>query len=316
MEEHQLNITACAKDLIKYYYKELSKEVETIIDTKDVFEKFYSNVIAMTVFGIERNCNYDRRSKVYEIAQEIQNNLTSTSGSLKILLKNIFPWICFKIFQPSIYEFLNDHVIFEIKQRKRKKVEKKDFLQFFVDAENDWSNEAISAQVMNFLTAGFSTTSALFQASCFILARNEKLRNKIKNIDFLEKFLYEVLRRYTPLSMTSRICSENCIIRTKSAEIFKFFKGDLIEFPIRLINNDFKYFNDPQALNPQRIEKLNLSFGLNPRRCIGEKFAILTVKTLLNELTNNFEILFCDQTPYELNFCDKIFDKNVFVKLN
>lgn len=314
-EQHQINITSCADDLIKYYYRELSEAKEAIIDTKEVFEKFYSNVIAMSVLGVGRNCNYDRKSKVHEIAEEIQSDLTSTSGSLKILAMNIFPWIKLKIFKSSIYDFLFDHVIFEVKKRKRRKIIREDFLQIFVKSEREWNDEVIAAQVMSFLTAGLSTTSALFQACCFVIARNEKIRNEIKNSEFMDKFIYEVLRRWSPVSITSRVCSENCTIRTKSDEIFKFFKGDLIEFPLRLINNDYSNFNDPQAVNPKRKENLNLSFGLKPRACIGEKFAILIVKTLLNELFNNFELSSCDKTPYELNFCDNIFSENVFLKL-
>jgi cytochrome P450 family 9 len=315
-EQHHVNIASCADDLIKYYYRELHETEEAIIDTKDVFEKFYSNVIAMSVLGVGRNCNYDRKSKVYEIAKDIENNLTSTSGSLKILVMNIFPWIKFRIFQDSIYEFLKDHVILEVKKRKRRKIDRKDFLQIFVNSEREWSDEIIAGQVMSFLTAGFSTTSALFQSCCYVLARNEKIKNQIKNSEFMDKFLYEVLRKWSPISTTSRVCSENFTLKTKSEEVFKFFKGDLIEFPLRLINNDHKNFNDPPAVNLQRSENLNLSFGLNPRACIGEKFAILIVKTLLTELMNNFEILPCDKTPYELNFCDKnSFSEKVFVKL-
>lgn len=169
---------------------------------------------------------------------------------------------------------------------------------------------------MSFLTAGFSTSSALFQACCYVLSRNEKIRKEIENSEYMEKFIYEVLRKWSPVSMTSRICSENVTLKTKSGEIFKIFKGDLIEFPLRLINNDHKNFNDPQLLNPQRMENLNLAFGLNPRACIGEKFAILMVKKLLTELIKNFKIESCDQTPFELNFCDKnSFSKNIFVKL-
>lgn len=315
-EHHEVMLASCADDLIKYYRGEMDEAEEAIIDTKDVFEKFYSNVIAMSVLSVGRNCNYDRKSKIQEIAHDIQSNLISTSGCLKILAMNIFSWVKFKVFQPSVYDFLKDHVTDEVKKRKRRKIVRTDFLQNFINSDRDWSDEVIAAQVMSFLTAGFSTTSTLFQACCYVLARNEKIQREIDNSEFLEKFLHEVLRKWTPVSMTSRICSEDCAIKTKSEEIFKFFKGDLIEFPLRLINNDYSNFHDPQAVNPKRTESLNLAFGLNPRACIGDKFAILIVKELLIELTKNFIILPCDRTPYELNFCDKnSFSENVFVKL-
>lgn len=117
----------------------MSGTEEAIIDAKDVFEKFYSNVIAMSVLGVGRNCNYDRKSKIHEVAYEIQANLTSISGSLKILAMNIFPWIKFKIFQPSIYDFLWDHVILELRKRRRRKIIRADFLQIFISTK--WDDE-------------------------------------------------------------------------------------------------------------------------------------------------------------------------------
>lgn len=295
-----------------------------IFDTKDIFEKFYSNIIALLVLGVGTSCNYSEKSKVHEIAREINNNLTSFSGSIKILILNHFPSIVkflpVRIFDSSIHEFFQDHVIDEIKRRERKKIEnRQDFLQHVLEMRKesaksfDWNDgELITAQVMSFFTAGFSTTSTLFQASCYALAKNAKIQNEILMCNendpnvFIDQFLHEVLRKWTPIFMTSRVCNKDCTIACKSGEIYNFYKGDLIEINLRLINNDHFLIDDPQFINPHRTDNPNISFGFKPRDCIGKNFALLIVKILLIKLVKNFSFLPCKQIPCEL----KIYEDN------
>lgn len=297
-----------------------------LFDAKDIFEKFYSNIIALSVLGVGTTCNYNERSKVYSLACDINKNLKSLSCSLKIIILNHFSSIAnflpVRIFESSIYEFFQDHVIDEIKRREREKIEnRQDFLQHVLNARkesgksiNNWNDgELIIAQVMSFFTAGFSTTSTLFQACCFALAKSAKIQNEIfmcnendSNL-FIEQFLHEVLRKWSPIFMTSRICNKNCTVKCKSGEIYNFDEGDLIEFPLRLLNNDHFLIDDPQFFNPQRDDNPRISFGFKPRDCVGKNFAMLIVKTLLIKLVKNFSFLPCKQTsPCEVKFYENL----------
>lgn len=292
-----------------------------MLDTKDVFEKFYSNVIALSVLGVCTSCNYDEKSKVHEVACEIQNSLMSVSGAIKILILNHFFWLTkifpVKIFSPTIYDFFQDHVIEEIKKRERKKIDnRRDFLQRVIamrkesDGLINWNDgELIVAQVMSFFTAGFSTTSTLFQACCFVLAKNEKIQNEfyqncdVENSKFIDNFLQEILRKWTPIFMTSRVCEKDFTIHCKNGENYNFYKGDLIEIPLRLINNDLRLIDDPKLINPQRTDNQNISFGIKPRDCVGRHFSLFLVKNLLTSMVKKFIISY-KQTPCELKFCD------------
>lgn len=315
---HKKNIISCANDIIKHF-----KADEELLDAKDTFEKFYSNTIALSVLGVCTNCNYDAKSKVHEIACDINNCLTSTRGGIKLCLLNNFPWMNIKVFPPKIYDFFHDLVTEEIRNRLKKKIKNRsDFLQHAINMQSEsngvinWSNsELIIAQVMSFFTAGFTTTSSLFQACCFVLARKVKIQETFFEGDshFVEDFIEEVLRKYSPIFMISRICGKNCSIKCKTGENYRFFKGDLVEVPVRILNNDPRLIDDPQLINPLRNVKNIISpFGIGPRACIGRNFAIFVVKTLLIKLIENFEILPCDETPYDLKFCDI---KNLTFKL-
>lgn len=65
------------------------------------------------------------------------------------------------------------------------------------------------------------------------------------------------------------------------------------------MNHDEKLFNDPEAFIPERFlsersaETQNpfayVPFSAGPRNCIGQKFAILEIKSIVSKLIRNFE---------------------------
>lgn len=69
------------------------------------------------------------------------------------------------------------------------------------------------------------------------------------------------------------------------------------------MQRDPKYFPDPDSFRPERFlneyieggEKLNpyvyVPFSAGPRNCIGQKFAILEMKSTISKILRHFELL-------------------------
>jgi cytochrome P450 family 9 len=331
LNKFHANMHASASDLMKYFEKQ-SEEATLLFDTKDLFEKFLSNVIAMIVLGKGSNCIYDESSKVHEIVNLIDNNLNSLSGEFKLFLLNHFPWIAkvfsVRIFAPKVYNFLIEHVKEEMEFRRRRKIENRsDFLQLMMSVDDI---ELIYAQVFMFLTTGISTTSSLFQACCFVIAKNQELQreliqhcdsvenfNDFMNDEFVNKLINEVLRKWYVVACETRICSQDVTIESKAGEKFKFLKGDIIHIPYRLIFNDPLIFDDPKLFDINRSGNRDDYMPIGPRKCIGENLAMLEVKIILFHILQKYTMHSCSQTPDDLSFsCTQSgFHEKVIVEL-
>jgi cytochrome P450 len=295
-----------------------------VIDTKETFEEFLSNVISIVVLG--KGIVYGEKNGVYEIAKIIEGDLTGIGGGMRLTLITHFPhlseFLGIKLFSGEIYDFLREHVIEEIERRRRRKVDNRhDFVQFLMNSTSHLDETTISAQVLSFFVSGFSVVSKLFQACCYELAKNEEIQDGLfkeiendfelddKHNKFLDKIILEALRKWPPIPYLNRVCGENCTIEAKSGEKYKFFKGDSIKIPLRLVQNDHELFDDPNYFNPQRFDDtgdLNsinsiFPFGLGARACCCSEIAICQVKALLRALVRKY-IIYCQKTPDECPF--------------
>lgn len=89
--------------------------------------------------------------------------------------------------------------------------------------------------------------------------------------------------------------------------------GINITLNIDITLNDPKYFKDPSIFDPERFSAENNNEKQNPftfipfsaglRNCIGQKYAILDLKTVITKVLLNFELLPVGDSPiitYEL----------------
>lgn len=81
--------------------------------------------------------------------------------------------------------------------------------------------------------------------------------------------------------------------------------GDPIWIPIWSIQRDPQYFPNPEKFDPERFNDENkqkidpytfLTFGIGPRSCIGNRFALLEVKAVLFHLLSKFRIVPTEKT--------------------
>lgn len=168
----------------------------------------------------------------------------------------------------------------------------------------------MTAQAFVFLLGGFETTSTQMSIIAHELILNpdiqEHLQQEIDNVmrktngkptydainamTYLDAVFNESLRRHPQNDNLERVCTKPFELPPALPNLrpVTLRPGDRIQIPVPGLHLDEKYFDDPEKFDPERYlnKKLvlnqteNFGFGIGPRACIGNRFAILETKIL------------------------------------
>ena len=195
----------------------------------------------------------------------------------------------------------------------------------------NWTNDELVAQCLLFFLAGYDTSSTTLAFAAYELAINpeiqEKLRSEILDVEdslngkeicyetllkmkYLDQFISEVLRKWGPVPGIERKCGKDFTLNVDGKEVT--IKKDLsVQIPTRGWHFDPKYFPNPEKFDPERFNEENIGnqnmsayapFGIGVRNCIGSRFALMTVKSILYELLLNFRFEVTQKTQIPMKY--------------
>ncbi|XP_031638529.1 cytochrome P450 4d1-like [Contarinia nasturtii] len=126
--------------------------------------------------------------------------------------------------------------------------------------------------------------------------------SKLNQLSYLELVIKETLRLFPSVPFIGRIAmqdielTQNRIIPT----------GANVLVPIYTIQRNEKYFEDADAFKPERFlaertaEKqssfIYVPFSAGPRNCIGQKFAMYEIKSIVSKILRNFELTLTEES--------------------
>lgn len=127
------------------------------------------------------------------------------------------------------------------------------------------------------------------------------------------------MRKWPNALMTDRLCVKDYTIQpsNNNEKEVHIVKGNVFWVPIYGLHRDPQYFPNPDRFDPERFSDENksninpyayLPFGVGPRNCIGSRFALLEIKTLIFHLLANFEIVPVEKTDIPLKLSKKQFN--------
>ncbi|XP_011172816.2 cytochrome P450 4C1 isoform X2 [Solenopsis invicta] len=136
-----------------------------------------------------------------------------------------------------------------------------------------------------------------------IMQQNQgKLTMKsLQDLQYLERCIQETLRLYPSVLLMARITSEDTQLRYTFIKYFS--ESHLIPAGAMMILNIFKVHRDknfwpnPEIFDPDRFLPENVQnrhlysyipFSAGPRKCIGQRFALLMMKAMIAPLIHNF----------------------------
>ncbi|XP_069676196.1 cytochrome P450 9e2-like isoform X2 [Periplaneta americana] len=234
--------------------------------------------------------------------------------------------------------------------REAKDIYRPDMIQLLMQAKKEtlqlngnaskpkWDDDDLTAQAVFFFFAGFDTASTLLCFASHLLATHPDVQSRLqKEIDeklekdggkltyeavhsmkYLDMVVSEVLRLYPPAVFSDRKCIKTYTIQSDASCTIQ--PGQGLWIPVYAFHHDPKYFPNPEKFDPERFSDENkdnlkpytyLPFGLGPRSCIGNRFALMEAKIALVHLLTRFNLKVVSKTPIPIQITKKGFNMTV-----
>ncbi|CAJ0931468.1 unnamed protein product [Ranitomeya imitator] len=126
----------------------------------------------------------------------------------------------------------------------------------------------------------------------------------LNQMEYLDMVIYETLRLYPAAGRIERVCKTTTEINGVTIP-----KDVVTVIPVFVLHRDPELWSDPEEFRPERFSKENretqdpyifLPFGAGPRNCIGMRFAMINMKSVISLLLQNFSFRTCKDTPIPL----------------
>ncbi|CAD1480794.1 unnamed protein product, partial [Heterotrigona itama] len=308
----------CAKEYGDYFAS--SSADQTTLELKDAFTKYTNDVIASCAFGVHVNSMKNPRNTFYVYGREATSFERAQSLRFLATRKFPWLCRLFgiKVFKQKIMDFFKELVASTISARDENGIVRPDMIQLMMETRGklgpgkEMTIDDMTAQAFGFFFGGFDSTSTVMCFAAYEVGINEQIQRRLQDeidqvledcngqvtyeaingMKYLESVILESLRMYPPAVGSDRVCAKPfelppCVPEAKPYVVQR---DDCVWIPIYGIQHDPQYYPEPKKFNPERFyddpkqtsNSLSfLSFGLGPRMCIGNRFALLETKVLL-----------------------------------
>ncbi|QIB76448.1 cytochrome P450 [Halogeometricum borinquense] len=290
-------------------------------ETREIHEDMMTvtlKIVSRALFGV------DIDDHVEDIGEALESFMEASESLSHYVLPEEIPTPSRKKIQGAREQL--DDVVYELIEDRRANPGEQDVISMLLDVTDDDGNtlstEQIRDEVVTLLLAGHETTALSLSFTAYALARHPEAEAK------LVEELDEVLDGRTPtmsdlseLTYTEQVVKESMRLYPPVPGIVREpVKPDIIggyEIPagatVRMhqwvVHRDERWYDDPLAFEPERwtddleqsIPKLAyFPFAAGPRRCIGDRFAMLEARLLLATIYQKYHLELTPGTELDL----------------
>ncbi|CAF4793937.1 unnamed protein product [Pieris macdunnoughi] len=254
------------------------------VDIVPILSEYTLNSISESAMGVE--LDKDPINVINKRKQNFQNN-EKESGTLAD----------------------NDSYVYKKKSRAA-------MLDLLISAEKEGliNDDGIIEEVNTFMFEGHDTTAAGLTFCLLTLAENQDVQEKVYQelqsifngrddvtledltmMNYLERCIKESMRLYPPVPFISRTLSETVKLSNYTVPV-----GTMCHIHIYDMHRQESLFKNAEKFDPDRFLPENsvgrhpysyIPFSAGPRNCIGQKFAMMEMKSALSALLKNYKLL-------------------------
>ncbi|CAL7948657.1 unnamed protein product [Xylocopa violacea] len=309
-------------------------------EMKQLLSMYTNDVIAGCVYGANVNTRKDPKNVFYVYGRIATTFTSFAMMLKLLLNRNsprIARALRLKFMDSHIEKFFKDVVAETVKERDRTGAQHPDVIQLMMNTKSKkgegraFSVESMAAHAFTFFFGGFDSVSTQF---CFILQTlaehpdvQRKLQEEIEealengngqisyevvhDMKYLDAVINETMRLNAIVAFLDRVCTSEFELppAVPGAKPFTVRPGMNIWIPVTSIQRDPKYFEDPRKFDPERFLRDGkkilssgafLAFGIGPRMCIGNRFALTEIKVLLCHFLARCNVLVGSKTTVPL----------------
>ncbi|RKD97931.1 cytochrome P450 [Halopiger aswanensis] len=209
-----------------------------------------------------------------------------------------------------------DEVVYQLIEERRANPTDRDVISKLLEVTDEegeaMSTEQIRDEVVTLLLAGHETTALSLTLTFYLLAKNpsveENLVDELEDVlggdaptmgdlselTYTEKVVKESMRLYPPVPGIIREAVKPDVIGG-----YEIPAGASIRMHQWVVHRDPRWYDDPLAFRPERwtdemesdLPKLAyFPFAAGPRRCIGDRFAMLEARLILATVYQNYHL--------------------------
>ncbi|XP_026677199.1 uncharacterized protein LOC103506327 [Diaphorina citri] len=183
------------------------------------------------------------------------------------------------------------------------------------------SMEELKAQIVTVIGAGLDTSMIQNSMVLIMLATHPTVQEKVfeemvqvlgedinvlpsyedlMKLEYLERVIKECLRMYPAAPFTGRHITEDIKVTTEDGKEYIFPAGVAVGNLLNLVQKSPDYYENPRVFDPDRWLPENsvnrnphcyIPFSSGPRNCIGGKYAILQMRTMLSAILRKYKVL-------------------------
>ncbi|KAL0107514.1 hypothetical protein PUN28_014676 [Cardiocondyla obscurior] len=338
-------INKCSQNYVNYLVEH--PELCQTVQTKEIFQRFSNDVIAITNYGVSVNSMKNPDNELYAKGSKASKLSFGFLASIKFVFLYLCPWLAklmgVAFFPLTTTNFFKRFVTEIIEERKERNIIRQDLIHSLMQTQekNDRVHKIgmddIVSQAFNFFFASIDLTSKLM---CFVaheLAVHQDIQDRLREevqrhftesdeisykslmkMNYMDMVVTEILRKYPPLPFIDRLCIKKYELppAQPGCENIIVEPGDSIIFPVYSLHHDPKYFAEPEKFDPDRFNEKNkgnilqytyLPFGVGPRKCIALRFVLMKTKVLIAHLLQRFTLKTVDKTLEPIAFSKKEF---------
>ncbi|XP_050099192.1 cytochrome P450 9c1-like [Anopheles aquasalis] len=332
-------VQTCCHQLIEYIVSRGNEQLEL----KSVFRKHIMNVHASCTFGRQLNTfdtdDFSNADNFLSVANSLAygtNPVQTVKTMAFYLLPGLMRSAGVQLMERQDIEILRKQFQQAISANNATTIARL-LSDRNAKADNQLSDEQLTAQCVTFFTKGFESAVTLLSFALYELARDDPIQSalqqelervpakagydSLRSLPLLDAVVQETLRKWPPTPLLVRECTKPYLVAASAngeRPAIPLRVGDKLYVSVWSLHRNADHFPDPERFDPERFmegsgetatlkvansEQLYIPFGIG-RGCVGQEFVRMVVKMTLVALLVRFKVTPGDRTEEPLKLIE------------